>query len=80
MSGFVKKHPGGSIIYESINPDGTGFPADATIAFEQLHGHSKAPMEWLKKLRLEGKSRSLTSEEIALIKKVFQLVESNAVV
>ncbi|KAJ3262280.1 Acyl-CoA [Boothiomyces macroporosus] len=56
---FVKRHPGGRIIYEQLNPPESGFPADATIAFESLHGHSKKPAQVLKTL----KSRKLTQEE-----------------
>jgi hypothetical protein len=61
---FVDKHPGGSIILESLNPADAGFPADATAAFEALHGHSKAPWEWLTRLKKQGKTRKMTAKEI----------------
>jgi len=64
------KHPGGSIIMNQVNPKDAKFPADATLAFENMHGHSKAPREALAKLRKEGKSRKLTLDEIAAIKEL----------
>ncbi|KAJ3343184.1 Acyl-CoA, partial [Kappamyces sp. JEL0680] len=78
VTDFVKKHPGGGIIYEQyapstfisrLNPDDAGFPADATAAYESLHGHSKKPDAYLKALKAAGKARSLTPSEIALIAK-----------
>jgi fatty acid desaturase 2 (delta-6 desaturase) len=60
---FSKKHPGGSIIVEQLNPKGVGFPADATHAYRMLHGHSERPGKVLKLLNLQGKTRELTEEE-----------------
>lgn len=58
------KHPGGSILLNQCNPPDAGFPADATIAFDSLHGQSKEPLKKLSELKAKGKSRSLTPEEI----------------
>ncbi|KAI8896090.1 fatty acid desaturase-domain-containing protein [Globomyces pollinis-pini] len=63
ISDFAKKHPGGGIILESLNAPGAGFPADATCAFDQLHGHSKKPLQWLTELKKQGRTRKLTLEE-----------------
>ena len=52
-----------------MNPDGSGFPADATAAYLSLHGHSTKPDKFLAALRQQGKSRELTEKERALIAK-----------
>jgi hypothetical protein len=69
VTDFASKHPGGSIILNQLNPKNSGYPADATFAFEMLHGQSNRPLKVLKALTITGKSRSLTGDEIEIIKK-----------
>lgn len=52
-----------------MNPDNVGFPADATAAYESLHGQSKKPDLYLKSLKSAGKARQLTAREKELIAK-----------
>jgi fatty acid desaturase len=49
-----------------LAPPNQPYPNDATITFEQLHGHSDKPLKVLKSLKLMGKTRELTKLEIEM--------------